>query len=33
MHFNGPTLEEVREYHDRRIKADRETYEADDDDQ
>ena len=31
MHFNGPTLEEVREYHDQRIKADREAHEADDD--
>jgi hypothetical protein len=32
LHFNGPTLEEVREYHDQRIKADRDAYEADNDD-
>ena len=28
MHLYGPTLDEVREYHDQRIKADREAYEA-----
>ena len=32
MHFNGPTLDEVREYHDQKIKADREANEADIDD-
>jgi len=30
--FSGPTLEEVQEYHDQMIKADREAYEADQDD-
>jgi len=33
MHFNEPTLEEVANITTEEIKADRETYEADDDDQ
>jgi hypothetical protein len=31
MHLKGPTVEEVQEYHDQRIKADREAYEAEND--
>jgi hypothetical protein len=31
LYFNGSTLEQVREYHDQKIKADREAYEADKD--
>jgi hypothetical protein len=31
MYFNGPTLDEIQEYHDKMIKADREAYEADQD--
>jgi hypothetical protein len=31
MYFNVPSLEEVQDYHDKMIKADREAYEADQD--